>query len=105
MQWLTLVSGATPNDRVYDDSSFWISKYSKLYTQHLPFNTLDRIVGNTSTAFQKELQHPTPDPYWDAMVPTAEQYQGVRIPILTITGHYDDDQPGAELRGALSRGA
>ena len=95
MQWLTLVSGATLNENVVRDFSLWIGKYSEFYTQHLPFNTLDRIVGNTSAAFQMWLQHPTPDPYWDAMVPTAEQYQGVRIPILTITGHYDDDQPGA----------
>jgi len=95
MHWLTLVSGVTLNLNVASDSSFWISKYSNLYTQHLPFNTLDRIVGNTSTVFQKWLQHPTPDPYWDAMGPTAEQYEAMRVPVLTITGHYDNYQLGA----------
>ena len=29
------------------------------------------------------------------MVPTSEQYRRINIPILTITGQYDADQPGA----------
>ncbi|MFO0982404.1 MAG: CocE/NonD family hydrolase [Planctomycetota bacterium] len=29
------------------------------------------------------------------MVPSAEQFARIDLPILTITGHYDDDQPGA----------
>src|SRR5262249_55114293 len=55
----------------------------------------DRLVGNPSAVFQKWLSHPTPDDYYDAMVPTIEQYKRISIPILTITGHYDGDQPGA----------
>jgi putative CocE/NonD family hydrolase len=52
-------------------------------------------VGNPSVVFQKWLKHPTPDAYYDAMVPSAEQYKRISVPILTITGHYDGDQPGA----------
>jgi len=29
------------------------------------------------------------------MVPSPEQYKRISVPILTITGHYDGDQPGA----------
>ncbi len=29
------------------------------------------------------------------MAPTPEQYRAMNVPILTITGHYDGDQPGA----------
>jgi putative CocE/NonD family hydrolase len=39
--------------------------------------------------------HPVPDAYYDAMVPRDEDYGRFRLPVLTITGHYDDDQPGA----------
>ena len=59
------------------------------------FRELDKLVGNPSPIFQKWLEHPTPDAYYDAMVPTAEQYAALSLPILTITGHYDGDQPGA----------
>ena len=57
--------------------------------------TLDLICGNPNKHFQKWLDHRKPDAYWDAMVPTAEQYAKINIPILTITGYHDGDQPGA----------
>jgi putative CocE/NonD family hydrolase len=41
------------------------------------------------------MQHPTPDAYWDSMALSPEDYDRINIPILTITGHYDGDQPGA----------
>ena len=54
------------------------------------------MVGNTSTTFQTWVEHLTPgDPYWDQMALTPEQYAAIDLPILTITGHYDGDQPGA----------
>jgi hypothetical protein len=56
---------------------------------------LDRIVGNTSDTFQTWIAHPHPDEYWDQMSFSPEQYDRIDIPILTITGHYDGDQPGA----------
>jgi putative CocE/NonD family hydrolase len=52
-------------------------------------------VGNPTTVFQKWLEHPTPDAYWNAMAPTLEDYRRISVPILTITGHYDGDQAGA----------
>jgi putative CocE/NonD family hydrolase len=95
MQWLTLTSGVTGNANLFGESAFWIAKSRELYFAQAPFETLDRIVGNGSTVFQKWMQHPTYDSYWQAMAPTPEQYAAVSVPILTITGHYDGDQAGA----------
>lgn len=95
IQWLTFTSGVTPNAQVFGNADFWISKFSELYLQHLPFDELDRLAGNKTSAFQKIIAHPTPDEYWGAMAPTAEEYGRIEIPILTITGHYDADQVGA----------
>lgn len=95
MQWLTYTSGVTPNRALFGESSFWIDRFRELYMKHLPYNQLDRVVGNTSTVFQKWLQHPQPDAYWDAMSPQASDYRRMNIPILTITGSYDGDQRGA----------
>src|SRR5579863_5787373 len=66
-----------------------------MYLGQRPFNTLDQAVGNTTTVFQKWLQHPAYDSYWQSMAPTSEQYARMNIPILSITGDYDADQPGA----------
>lgn len=95
IRWLTLVSGPTGNFNLYADSSFWIDRYRELYYRKQSYKTLDQIVGNTQTVFQKWLDHPTVDEYWQSMVPTPKQYASINVPILTITGAYDGDQPGA----------
>ena len=95
MQWLTLVSGVTGNSNLFGEQAFWIEKFRELYLNHLPYQELDRIVGNGSTCFQTWIQHPTPDPFWDRLALTPADYDRIDIPILTITGHYDGDQPGA----------
>jgi len=95
IQWLSFTSGVTPNAKLFGDSSIWNDKFRELYLAHRPFKELDQVVGNTSSHFQTWLKHPTPDEYWQAMVPTPEQYKRMNVPILTITGHYDGDQAGA----------
>jgi uncharacterized protein len=66
-----------------------------MYQAHGAFENYDQLVGNRSPVFQNWVQHPVPDAYYDAMVPNPEQYKKLSLPILTITGHYDGDQPGA----------
>ena len=95
IQWLTFTSGVTGNPNTFGNSEFWKSKFTELYMKHLPFQQLDRVVGNSSTVFSKWLDHPMNDAYWNAMAPTPEDYKRISIPILTITGHYDGDQAGA----------
>lgn len=95
MQWLTFTSGVTPNANLFAEASFWIEKFRELYLSQRPFKELDQVVGNSSTCFQTWLAHPTPDEYWKRMALTPEEYKRIDIPILTITGHYDGDQPGA----------
>lgn len=95
MQWLTFTSGVTGNSNLFGSSTFWASKARELYTTHSGFQSYDQLVGNPSAVFQKWVAHPVPDAYYDAMVPSPEQYRNITLPILTITGHYDGDQPGA----------
>jgi predicted acyl esterase len=95
IQWLSYTSGVTPNVKLFGESSFWIDKFHQLYVEHRPYKELAKVVGNTSTHFQTWLAHPTPDAYWQTMVPSPDQYRRMNIPILTITGHYDGDQKGA----------
>jgi len=95
IEWLTYTSGVTPNSNLFGEGPFWRQKFGDMYVNHRPFLTLDQISGNGSTAFQKWLQHPAFDSYWQAMAPTQEQYARINVPILTIAGHFDADQPGA----------
>jgi putative CocE/NonD family hydrolase len=95
VQWLTFTSGVTRNQSLFEDFSYWIQKFRELYEAHLPFKELDKIGGNPSITFKTWLSHPCRDSYWDAMNPTDEEFSKMDLPILTITGHYDGDQPGA----------
>lgn len=95
VQWLTFTSGHTSQDRIFGDDAFWRAKNREWFESGAPFKQLDAIVGNPLPAFQEWLAHPSIDAYWDSYNPTAEQYAKLSIPILTITGSYDGDQPGA----------
>lgn len=95
MQWLTFTSGVTGNEKTFGDGQYWNEKFADLYLTHTAYRELDRVVGNRSGIFEKWLTHPTPDGYYDAMVPKKEDYERFSIPILTITGDYDGDQLGA----------
>jgi len=95
MQWLTLVSGHAAQDKIFGDSSFWAAQFKRLYEAHAPFSELDKYLGNPSPIFHTWIEHPSQDAYWDSYSPTPEQYAKLDLPILTVTGHYDGDQPGA----------
>jgi uncharacterized protein len=95
MQWYTFTSGRTGQQTLFGDQKFWRTKFLDAYKKHIAFKSLDSFVGNPSINFQRILKHPTLDAYYDAMVPTREQFQKITLPILTITAQYDGDELGA----------
>ena len=95
IQWLTFVSGKAAQTAIFGDEAVWVSAYRRWYESGAPFRMLDRIVGNPSPIFQEWLNHPDGDAYWDSYNPSAAEYARLEIPILSITGMYDGDQPGA----------
>jgi putative CocE/NonD family hydrolase len=95
VQWFTFTSGRTGQQNLFADQKFWSTKFLDAYKKHIPFKSLDSFVGNPSTNFQRILMHPVADAYYDAMVPTRQQFQKITLPVLTITGQYDGDELGA----------
>jgi uncharacterized protein len=95
MQWYTFTSGRTGQQNLFGDQKFWQTKFLEAYKKHVPFKSLDSFIGNPSVNFQRVVKHPTADAYYDAMVPTREQFQKITIPVLTITAQYDGDELGA----------
>jgi putative CocE/NonD family hydrolase len=95
IQWLTLTSGVIANFNLFGEGDFWSQVYRRLYEEHRPFTDLPGLAGNGTTKFLEWVAHPHPDAYWDAMNPSDQDFERFEIPVLTITGHYDGDQPGA----------
>jgi putative CocE/NonD family hydrolase len=95
VQWLTFTSGSAARTQIFSDTAFWSRFFREWHESGRSFRGLDAMLGSPYPVFQEWLDHPEPDAYWDAYNPTVEQYARLEIPILTITGSYDDDQPGA----------
>ena len=95
MQWLTFTAGRALQSKLFADGEFWGALWRERFTTGQPFSNLERALGGEQTSLREWLRHPAVDEYLDRMTPTAEQFKALDIPILTITGSYDDDQPGA----------
>jgi putative CocE/NonD family hydrolase len=95
VQWYTFTKGRTGQQNLFGDQKFWRTKFLDAYKKHIAFKSLDSFAGNPSPNFQRVIKHPTMDAYYDAMVPTREQFQKITIPVLTITAQYDGDELGA----------
>ena len=96
LRWIHYVS----NNKLTDASEFgnnnhWEKVFKEYYTSGKSFRELDSIEGRPNVLFQRWLQHPTYDSYWQNMTPQKEEFAQIDIPILTTTGYYDDDQLGA----------
>jgi len=94
-QWLTFTRGNASQLNVFADQAFWNSRYLHLAQSGAPFRGFDAQVGSPSRIYQEWVSHPDVDAYWDSYNPTSAEYAALTLPILTITGMYDDDQPGA----------
>ncbi|ASW73231.1 hydrolase [Chryseobacterium piperi] len=96
LQWINYVT----NNKFTDEADFnnfpkWDSINTAWYKSGKSFRALDSISGKPNTIFQRWLDHPGYDAYWQKMVPYQQDFAKINIPILTTTGYYDDDQIGA----------
>ncbi len=94
--WLALVDGRDLNvNSLMSNNDYWNMVFKLHFLGEKPYSDLIKSSGLESDEFQKWLQHPTLDPYWENILPKPHDYEEFNIPILTITGYYDDDQKGA----------
>ena len=95
LRWLTYVHGRTLNTGPFENTDLWRNAVYEQVVSGRAFQDLEDITGMKGTVFRTWLAHPREDAYWQAMTPRPEHYAKLRIPILTVTGHYDADQLGA----------
>ncbi|HVI47141.1 MAG TPA: CocE/NonD family hydrolase [Chitinophaga sp.] len=96
LRWIHYVTNSRQTDEAdFANGAHWDSTFKKWYASGRPFRALDTIEGRPSNIFQRWLQHPSHDAYWQQMVPYKEGFANINIPVLTTTGYYDDDQRGA----------
>jgi len=94
-QWLGFVSGVSHNLQYFSDAEYWTDKFYQMYSEHIPFSHLPDLVATNRRVFDKWIGDPSFDDFWRSFTPTPDEFARFDIPILTITGYFDGDQPGA----------
>lgn len=94
-RWLAFVQGRASQGSLFGDSDYWESRYMEMHRSGRAFEDLDEITGVSSRVFERWIRHPHMDGYWRAPSPDSADYARLERPILTVTGHFDGDQPGA----------
>lgn len=93
--WPFFVSSGRYNDHKAYTAQNWTEVNQRWYQSGRPYRDFDQIAGQANPWLQKWLQHPSFDAYWQNMLPTAADYQKLTIPVLSLTGYYDDGQISA----------
>jgi uncharacterized protein len=83
------------DDETYSDRQRWNSLNQKWYSSGKSYRQIDSVDGTPNKWLQRWLQHPSYDKYWQHMVPYKNEFAKINIPVLTITGYYDDGQQSA----------
>ncbi len=85
IDWQRFTDGRVPQ---YRDDVDWMSVY-----RHRPLWTMDEAAGFSSPNWRAELSHTTLDEWWE---PVRYQHRigEVRVPVLHISGWYDDEEIG-----------
>ncbi|MDH5823610.1 CocE/NonD family hydrolase [Luteimonas sp. RD2P54] len=79
----------------YGQRGRWAELAERWYASGRPYREIDRIDGTPNPWLQRWLSHPAYDAYWKAMVPDGEEFARISIPVLSITGYFDDAQVSA----------
>jgi uncharacterized protein len=88
-------NGKTLDDKTYYDFPRWSRLSNEWYKSGRPYRELDKIDGTPNPIFNRWLDHPTYDAYWQSMIPYRQEFARINIPVLTTTGYYDPGQIGA----------
>lgn len=84
-----------PHDNIYKHERIRRGLPFEWFESGIAWRQLDSLVGYKNDIFQKWLQHPAYDEYWQSMVPSSEEYSKIDIPVLSTTGYYDGSQLSA----------
>lgn len=93
--WFPHVSNnKTLDNEGYNDYQRWNNLKQNYYQKGVAYRSLDSLDGAPNPLFNKQLNHPTYDEYWQNMMPYKRDFSKIGIPVLSTTGYYDGGQIG-----------
>jgi uncharacterized protein len=96
INWFRMTDGRMPQ---FTDDVDWMAVY-----QHRPLLTMDEAAGFAAPLWREELRHRTLDSWWE---PVRYQHRigEIDVPVLHISGWYDDEQIGTPANFAAMTAA
>ncbi len=79
----------------YNDHQRWNNLKQRYYQEGVAWRSMDSLDGTPNPFYNKQLDHPTYDDYWQNMMPYKSDFSKINIPILNTTGYYDGGQLGS----------
>lgn len=90
-----VTNGKYKDQSIYQQHHRWRNLNQSWFESGKPYRTLDSFDKRPNPMLHKWLDHPSYDSYWQSLVPFKEEFAEVDIPVLSITGYYDDGQVSA----------
>lgn len=83
------------DNKTYYDPERWQNLNQKWYESGKSYRDIDKVDGAPNKWLQRWLDHPAYDEYWQAKAPYKNDFSKINIPVLTVTGYFDDGQQSA----------
>ncbi|MEO6174142.1 MAG: CocE/NonD family hydrolase [Flavobacterium circumlabens] len=75
-----------------NDSQRFRKMMFKWWETGTAYKKMDSIDGTPNKLFQRWLEHPSFDAYWQKMAPYGKEFRQINIPVLAFDGYYNDSQ-------------
>jgi putative CocE/NonD family hydrolase len=85
----------TLDPATYDDQARWSKLFDTWYRTGAAWRALDKIDGTPNPIWDKWLDHPSYDGYWQGLVTYGDDFAHVNVPVLTTTGYFEGAGDGA----------
>lgn len=90
----SMIAGKDMQNNFMGDQDFWFWALSELHNGTVSFRDFDELVGYPGTYWKEETSHPEPDAFWAAAGPLDDEWAGIEVPVLSVTGIYESAQQG-----------
>ena len=94
LQWLAYVAGPALQPSLFADLGFWRALFRERFERGASFRSLADELGGDWPLLRKWIERLERRDF-AGFAPDPADYATMDLPVLTITGSYDDDQPGA----------
>lgn len=93
---LWTAANPTLDGESYGDQARWQRLDDTWYRTGRAYRDLPSIDGHPNPWFSRWLEHPAYDAYWQAMTPQGDEFAGIDIPVLAVTGYFDGARVGVQ---------